>query len=250
MTDIILSGCFGKMGRVITKSVSEREDCKIAAGVDIIEAEADFPVFNSFDSVTVKADVIIDFSNPAALESMLDFAVKNNCGAVIATTGLSEAQINRINEASKIIPIFYSANMSIGVSLITELAKKAAHVLGKDFDIEIVEAHHNQKIDSPSGTALMIADGISQALETKPRYEFDRHSKREKRTADEIGIHSIRGGTIVGEHEIIFAGHDEIIKISHSARSKELFAVGAINAAVFLKGKPSGMYSMKQLVED
>lgn len=250
MTDIILSGCFGKMGRVITKSVSEREDCKIAAGVDIIEAEADFPVFNSFDSVTVKADVIIDFSNPAALESMLDFAVKNNCGAVIATTGLSEAQINRINEASKIIPIFYSANMSIGVSLITELAKKAAHVLGKDFDIEIVEAHHNQKIDSPSGTALMIADSISQALETKPRYEFDRHSKREKRTADEIGIHSIRGGTIVGEHEIIFAGHDEIIKISHSARSKELFAVGAINAAVFLKGKPSGMYSMKQLVED
>lgn len=250
MTDIILSGCFGKMGRVITKSVSEREDCKIAAGVDIIEAEADFPVFNSFDSVTVKADVIIDFSNPAALESMLDFAVKNNCGAVIATTGLSEAQINRINEASKIIPIFYSANMSIGVSLITELAKKAAHVLGKDFDIEIVEAHHNQKIDSPSGTALMIADSISQALDTKPRYEFDRHSKREKRTADEIGIHSIRGGTIVGEHEIIFAGHDEIIKISHSARSKELFAVGAINAAVFLKGKPSGMYSMKQLVED
>lgn len=250
MTDIILSGCFGKMGRVITKSVSEREDCKIAAGVDIIEAEADFPVFNSFDSVTVKADVIIDFSNPAALESMLDFAVKNNCGAVIATTGLSEAQINRINEASKIIPIFYSANMSIGVSLITELAKKAAHVLGKDFDIEIVEAHHNQKIDSPSGTALMIADSISQALETKPRYEFDRHSKREKRTADEIGIHSIRGGTIVGEHEIIFAGHDEIVKISHSARSKELFAVGAINAAVFLKGKPSGMYSMKQLVED
>ena len=250
MTDIILSGCFGKMGRVITKSVSEREDCKIAAGVDIIEAEADFPVFNSFDSVTVKADVIIDFSNPAALESMLDFAVKNNCGAVIATTGLSEAQINRINEASKIIPIFYSANMSIGVSLITELAKKAAHVLGKDFDIEIVEAHHNQKIDSPSGTALMIADSISQALDTKPRYEFDRHSKREKRTADEIGIHSVRGGTIVGEHEIIFAGHDEIIKISHSARSKELFAVGAINAAVFLKGKPSGMYSMKQLVED
>lgn len=250
MTDIILSGCFGKMGRVITKSVSEREDCKIAAGVDIIGAEADFPVFNSFDSVTVKADVIIDFSNPAALESMLDFAVKNNCGAVIATTGLSEAQINRINEASKIIPIFYSANMSIGVSLITELAKKAAHVLGKDFDIEIVEAHHNQKIDSPSGTALMIADSISQALDAKPRYEFDRHSKREKRTADEIGIHSVRGGTIVGEHEIIFAGHDEIIKISHSARSKELFAVGAINAAVFLKGKPSGMYSMKQLVED
>ena len=250
MTDIILSGCFGKMGRVIAKSVSEREDCKIVTGVDIFEAQADFPVFKSFGEVNVKADVIIDFSNPAALDSMLDFALKNKCGAVIATTGLSEAQVNRINEASKLIPVFYSANMSIGVSLITELAKKAAHILGNDFDIEIVEAHHNQKIDAPSGTALMIADSISQALETKPRYEFDRHSKREKRTADEIGIHSVRGGTIVGEHEIIFAGHDEIIKISHSARSKELFAIGAINAAVFLKGKESGLYSMKQLVEE
>ena len=249
MTEIILSGCFGKMGRVITKSVLEREDCKIVAGVDIFEGQADYPVFKSFDDVNIKADVIIDFSNPAVLDSMLDFALKNNCAAVIATTGLSEAQIKRINEASNDIPVFFSANMSIGVSLITELAKKAARVLGNDFDIEIVEAHHNQKIDAPSGTALMIADSISEALESKPKYEFDRHSKREKRTADEIGIHSVRGGTIVGEHEVIFAGHDEVIKISHSARSKELFAVGSINAAVFLNGKPNGMYSMKQLVE-
>lgn len=250
MTDIILSGCFGKMGRVITKSVEERNDCRIVAGVDLFDGEADYPVFKSFADVDVKADVIIDFSNPAVLDSLLEFALKNNCGAVIATTGLSDNQREKINNSSKEIPIFFSANMSLGVSLITELAKKAARVLGDSFDIEIVEAHHNQKIDAPSGTALMIADSISEALDEKPKYEFDRHSKREKRTSNEIGIHSVRGGTIVGEHEIIFAGHDEIITISHSARSKELFAIGSINAAVFLKGKPSGMYSMKHLVEE
>ena len=250
MTDIILSGCFGKMGQVITRSIAEREDCRIVAGVDLFLGEADYPVFKSFKDVNVKADVIIDFSNPAVLESLLEFAKKNTCAAVIATTGLSDAQKESIIEASKEIPMFFSANMSLGVSLITELAKKAARVLGSSFDIEIIEAHHNQKIDAPSGTALMIADSISEVLEEKPKYEFDRHSKREKRTDNEIGIHAVRGGTIVGEHEIIFAGHDEIITISHSARSKELFAIGSINAAVFLKGKPNGMYSMKQLVEE
>lgn len=250
MTDIILSGCFGKMGQVITRSVAEREDCRIVAGVDLFDGEASYPVFKSFQDVNVKADVIIDFSNPAVLESLLEFAKKNNCAAVIATTGLSDAQKESINEASKEIPMFFSANMSLGVSLITELARKAARVLGDSFDIEIIEAHHNQKIDAPSGTALMIADSISEVLEEKPTYEFDRHSKREKRTANEIGIHAVRGGTIVGEHEIIFAGHDEIITISHSARSKELFAIGSINAAVFLKDKPNGMYSMKHLVEE
>lgn len=250
MTNIILSGCFGKMGRVITKSVAERDDCQIVAGVDIFDGDANFPVFKSFDDIDVSADVIIDFSNPAVLDSLLAYAKKNNCAAVIATTGLSDTQKESITEASKVIPMFFSANMSLGVSLVTELAKKAARVLGNSFDIEIVEAHHNQKIDAPSGTALMIADSISEALEEKPNYEFDRHSKREKRSSNEIGIHAVRGGTIVGEHEIIFAGHDEIIKISHSARSKELFAIGSINAAVFLNGKTSGMYSMKHLVEE
>ena len=146
-------------------------------------------------------------------------------------------------------PRVWPANMSIGVNLISELAAKAARVLEGSFDIEIVEAHHNQKIDAPSGTALMLADSISDALSVKPKYEFDRHSKRAKRSKNEIGIHSIRGGTIVGEHEIIFAGHDEIITISHSARSKELFATGAINAALFLEGKPAGLYNMRQLVD-
>ena len=170
--------------------------------------------------------------------------------AVIATTGLSDEQKKEIEDTSKEVPMFFSANMSIGVNLISELAAKAARVLEGSFDIEIVEAHHNQKIDAPSGTALMLADSISDALTNKPTYEFDRHSKHAKRDPNEIGIHSIRGGTIVGEHEVIFAGLDEIITISHSARSKDLFAVGAVNAAAFLKGKPAGMYSMKQLVDE
>lgn len=170
--------------------------------------------------------------------------------AVIATTGLSDEQVAKIHETAKEIPLFFSANMSIGISLISELAAKAARVLEGSFDIEIVEAHHNQKIDAPSGTALMLANSISDALTEKPHYEFDRHSKRQKRDKNEIGIHAIRGGTIVGEHEIIFAGLDEIIKISHSARSKELFAVGAVNAALYLKGKEPGFYSMKQLIDE
>ncbi|MBR6635725.1 MAG: 4-hydroxy-tetrahydrodipicolinate reductase, partial [Clostridia bacterium] len=170
--------------------------------------------------------------------------------AVIATTGLSEEQINSLQLASSQIPIFFSANMSIGVSLVSELVKKAASVLGGSFDIEIIEAHHNKKIDAPSGTALMLADSVSKGLEYKPVYEYNRHTKREKRTKNEIGIHAIRGGTIVGEHEVIFAGNDEIITVSHSARSKSIFATGSINAAVFISSKTPGMYSMKELVAE
>ncbi len=250
MTKIILSGCSGKMGHVITKCVDERSDCEIVAGVDINECETTYPVYKSFSDVDVSADVVIDFSHPSVLKSLLEYCENKNCPAVIATTGLSEEQIESIKTLSNKVPLFFSANMSIGVNLISELAAKAARVLEGSFDIEIVEAHHNQKIDAPSGTALMLADSVSDALTEKPKYEFDRHSKRAKREKNEIGIHSIRGGTIVGEHEIIFAGRDEIIKISHSARSKELFAVGAVNAAVFLKGKPAGLYSMKQLVDE
>lgn len=250
MVKIILSGCSGKMGNVITKCVSTRNDCEIVAGVDINKCDAPYPVFSSFSEVDVDADVIIDFSHPSVLSSLLDYCKNNNVPAVIATTGLSDEQKEEINAASKVVPLFFSANMSIGVNLVSELAAKAARVLEGSFDIEIVEAHHNQKIDAPSGTALMLADSISDALCDKPHYEFDRHSKRAKREKNEIGIHSVRGGTIVGEHEIIFAGLDEVITISHSARSKDLFAVGAVNAAIFLKGKPNGMYSMKQLVDE
>lgn len=250
MVKIILSGCSGKMGHVITKCVENKENYEIVAGVDINKCDAPYPIFASFSEIDVDADVIIDFSHPSVLASLLEYCKKNKMPAVIATTGLSDEQKKEIEDTSKEVPMFFSANMSIGVNLISELAAKAARVLEGSFDIEIVEAHHNQKIDAPSGTALMLADSISDALTNKPTYEFDRHSKRAKRDPNEIGIHSIRGGTIVGEHEVIFAGLDEIITISHSARSKDLFAVGAVNAAVFLKGKPAGMYSMKQLVDE
>lgn len=250
MVKIILSGCSGKMGHVITKCVENKENCEIVAGVDINKCDAPYPIFASFSEIDVDADVIIDFSHPSVLASLLEYCKKNKMPAVIATTGLSDEQKKEIEDTSKEVPMFFSANMSIGVNLISELAAKAARVLEGSFDIEIVEAHHNQKIDAPSGTALMLADSISDALTNKPTYEFDRHSKRAKRDPNEIGIHSIRGGTIVGEHEVIFAGLDEIITISHSARSKDLFAVGAVNAAAFLKGKSAGMYSMKHLVDE
>lgn len=250
MTKIILSGCFGHMGRVIAETVSKRSDCEITAGVDIGEGMADFPVFKHFSDIDLPADVIIDFSHPSVLDDLLSFAKQSHTAAVIATTGLSAEQADKLKTAANEIPVFFTANMSIGVSLIAELAAKAAHVLDGSFDVEIVEMHHNQKIDAPSGTALMLADSISDALSQKPHYEFDRHSKRAKRDAHEIGIHAVRGGTIVGEHEIIFAGMDEIIKISHSARSKGLFATGAVNAALFLKDKPAKLYSMKDLVAE
>lgn len=248
MTKIILSGCFGKMGRVITECVNTRDDCEIVAGIDIFDGKADYPVFKSFSQADTEADVVIDFSHPSVIAEMLDFCKEKKLPVVIATTGLSDEQKKSVEEASGIIPVFYTANMSIGVNLISELAATAAKVLGNSFDIEIVEAHHNQKIDAPSGTALMLANSIKDSLEYDVKYEFDRHSKREKRSKNEIGIHSVRGGTIVGEHEVIFAGLDEVIKISHSARSKNLFAVGALNAAVYLKGKNPGMYSMKNLI--
>lgn len=248
MTRIILSGALGKMGKAITSCVENRNDCEIVAGVDIATAECSFPIYKSFNEINVDADVIIDFSHPSVLNDLLSFAKEKKMPAVIATTGLNDEQIEAIKSASNEVPLFFSANMSIGVSLVSELAKKAAKVLQGSFDIEIVEAHHNQKIDAPSGTALMLADSISEALDEKPIYEFDRHSKRMKRTKNEIGIHAVRGGTIVGEHEIIFAGPDEVIKISHSAYSKQLFANGSVNAGLFLVGKEAGFYSMKDLV--
>ncbi|MEG1437360.1 MAG: 4-hydroxy-tetrahydrodipicolinate reductase, partial [Oscillospiraceae bacterium] len=243
--------CNGKMGKVIANCLTERNDCNIIAGIDTSDnGNCSFDVYTSIDKFSKKADVIIDFSHPSSLEKLLKYGIKTNTPMVIATTGLSKEQIESINIASKQVPIFFSANMSLGVNLVKELASKAAKVLGTSFDIEIVEAHHNQKIDAPSGTALMLANAISEQLENPPTYEFDRHSKRAKREKNEIGIHAVRGGTIVGEHEIIFAGHDEIIKISHSAMSKEIFAMGSINAALYMCGKPAGLYSMSDLIDD
>lgn len=248
MTNIILCGCNGKMGQVITQAVSERDDCKIVCGVDLNTNSDSYPVYNTFEEIKENADVIIDFSNPALLGGLLSYAKNNKTAAVICTTGFSKEEVAQINEASKDIAIFYSGNMSLGINLIIELSKKAAMVFGDGFDIEIVEKHHNQKIDAPSGTALMIADGIASVMENEPQYVYDRHTYRKKRSKNEIGIHAVRGGTIVGEHEVIFAGHDEVLSITHQAQSKEVFAIGSINAAVFMNGKESGMYDMSDLL--
>lgn len=249
MKRIIMSGCNGKMGHYIAETVAKRDDCVIVAGFDInIAVKENFPVLSDPNQFDGKADVIIDFSNPAFITSLLKFAVSRKMPAVIATTGMSEDQKKEIEIAAKTIPIFYTANMSLGVNLLVNLAKKAACVLSDSFDTEIIEMHHNQKIDAPSGTALMIADGISSVLENKPEYIYERHSKHQKRTKNEIGIHSIRGGTIVGEHEVIFAGKDEVISLKHSANSKQIFATGAVNAALFLAEQKPGLYDMNNLL--
>lgn len=249
MTNIAIYGCNGKMGRVIYSCIKERTDAKVIGGVDLnTEAYADFPVVNDPKLLTVKPDVIIDFSHPSTLDTILEYALTNNIAVVFATTGYSEAQIAKIKAAGDQIPVFFTFNMSLGINLLVELAKKAAVVLGGQFDIEIVEKHHNQKIDAPSGTAIMLADAINSVSGNSYHYMYDRHSQRMKRDKKEIGMHAIRGGTIVGEHDVIFAGRDEVITLSHSATSKEVFAVGAVNAAVFMKNKPAGLYSMSDVI--
>lgn len=250
MINILLSGCNGKMGQVITRLASERDDLKIAAGYDQnTSLQNTYPVFSDLSKCNIDIDVIIDFSHPSALDNLLQFAVSKKIPAVIATTGLVNTQIQMLSDASKRIPVFFSANMSLGVNLLIDLVKKAARVLEKDFDIEIVEKHHNQKIDAPSGTALAIADAINSSLEQQQEYIYDRHSRRKKRSKTEIGIHAVRGGTIVGDHSVIFAGNDEIIEINHIATSKEIFAVGSLNAAAFLYKKSAGMYNMNDLIQ-
>lgn len=248
MIKAILVGACGKMGRFVASCAEEDVEIKIIAGVDRVNTGCSFPVFSSFDEINTDADVIIDFSSPAVLDSLLDYAVRKNIPTVLATTGYSNEQIEKIHNAAKNIPIFFSFNMSLGVNLICSLAKKAAKILGNSFDIEIVEKHHNQKIDAPSGTAIMLANAVNEVFDDKLNYEYDRHSKRAKRPKNEIGIHSIRGGTIVGEHDVIFAGHDEVITISHSAASKEVFAAGAVKAAKFIANQSSGLYDMNSIV--
>lgn len=250
MINILMSGCNGKMGQVISASMAERSDASIICGIDTYDGiKNDFPVYSTFSQVTEKVDVIIDFSNPSALDDLLEYAIQNNVPAVLCTTGYSDEQINSINVAAEKIAVFRSGNMSLGINLLIEISKMAAKVFGKDFDIEIVEKHHHRKIDAPSGTALMIADEISSVMEDEPTYIYDRHSVRKKRDPKEIGIHSVRGGGIVGEHDVIFAGENEVVTISHQAQSRSLFAVGAINAAVFLADKKAGSYDMSDLLK-
>ena len=249
MTRVIITGCCGKMGGFIKSVIEGRDDCEVVAGVDkFLSGSFPFPVYEKLSEVKEEADVVIDFTNPSLLDDLLAFGKDTKTALVIGTTGFDECQKKKIADASKDIPIFFTYNMSLGINLLVSLAKKATQILGDEFDIEIVEQHHNQKIDAPSGTALMLADAIAEEFDKPKKYEYDRHSKREKRTKDEIGIHSVRGGTIVGEHEIIFAGRDENITLSHSARSKEVFAVGAVNAAVYMTGKANGLYDMSGLI--
>lgn len=251
MTRIIMNGCNGKMGQVITRLAAEDSDAEIVAGFDIKDdKENTYPVFTNPEEFEGEADVVIDFSHPSSLTGILSFCKKRKLPVIICTTGLSSEQKEEFKEASKEIPVFFSANMSIGINLLIELAKKAAKLLEGSFDIEIVERHHNQKIDAPSGTALAIADGIDEALSFPAEYVYDRHSVRRKRKNTEIGISAVRGGTIVGDHEVIFAGNDEVIELSHHAHSKEVFAVGAIKAAKFIKGKTAGMYDMNDLIAE
>ena len=248
MKKIILCGANGKMGHVIRNIVAADNECEIVAGVDINTESTDFPIYSEIDSVKESADVIIDFSNPALLNSLLEYSAAKKIPVVIATTGFDDDQKKQIENAATENGVFFTYNMSLGINLLATLAKKAVDVLGNDFDIEIIEKHHNQKIDAPSGTALMLADAICEEIDKPMKYEYDRHSKRE-RSKNEIGMHAVRGGTIVGEHEIIFAGRDEIITLSHSARSKEIFAVGAVNAAKYMVGKGAGLYTMKDLIK-
>ena len=250
MTNIILCGCNGKMGHAVQNLVHQREECSIVAGVDITPQEASpFPVYASLEAVQEQAQVVVDFSNPSALSSILEYCRSHpGTAAVLCTTGYSAEQTQEIQKAAKELPLFYSRNMSLGVNLLIELAKKAESVLGDSFDVEIVEMHHNQKIDAPSGTALMIADAINQVRENSMQYVYDRHSQRKKREKKEIGLHSVRGGSIVGEHQVIFAGKSEVLTLSHSAQSKELFAVGAVNAALFMNCKGPGLYDMSHLI--
>lgn len=250
MTNIAICGANGKMGKTIYNCIRERDDCTVVAGIDLYtEQYADFPIVDAPSKLAIKPDVIIDFSNPASLDGLLEYCLSTGVPLVVASTGYSEEQISQIKDASQQIPVFFTFNMSLGINLLVQLAKKAAAVLGGQFDIEIVEKHHNQKIDAPSGTAIMLANAVNETLNNSKHYVYDRHSRRQKREKSEIGMHAIRGGTIVGEHDIIFAGHDEVITLSHSAASKTVFAEGSINAAIFLRDKEPGLYDMSAVLE-
>ena len=250
MVRIILCGCSGRMGHVVRGIVDENADMQVVAGVDIVQGDAEFPVFSDATECNIPADVIIDFSSPKALDGVLALAKEKKLAAVLCATGYAPGQLEQIDAASKEIAILRSANMSLGINTMAKLIAEAAKILGNNgFDIEIVERHHNQKLDAPSGTALLLADAMKPMLEEEYEYVYDRSGRRMKRPKAEIGISAVRGGTIVGEQEVIFAGLDEVIEIKHTAYSKAVFAKGAVNAARFLAGKPAGMYTMKEVVE-
>ena len=249
-TRIILCGACGKMGANVLSLLQNDENAVAVCGVDLYPREIGVPVYKSFADIKEEADVIVDFSSPENLVERLEYAKNKNIAIVLASTGLSKDDLALVDEYAKSVAIFKTANLSLGVNVMQALCKAAAQILGDDFDVEIIEKHHNLKKDAPSGTALMLADTVNEAFDNQKRFVNGREGIVGAREKSEIGIHAVRGGTIVGEHEVMFAGEDEIITISHSARSKRVFAVGAIRAAKFVKGKPAGKYDMKDLLNE
>ncbi len=250
MIRVIMHGCNGKMGQIISDLIAADPDVEMVAGIDARDdGHNSYPVFRDIADCDVKADCLIDFSVTAAVDKMLDYCVEHKLPCVLCTTGLSEEQLEKVKEASKRIAILKSANMSLGINLLLKLLKEAAGVLAPaGFDMEIVEKHHNLKVDAPSGTALALADSINEEFNNEYEYVYDRSSRREKRPQKEIGISAVRGGTIVGDHDVIFAGPDEVITFSHTAYSKAVFGKGAVQAAKFLAGKDAGMYNMQDVI--
>lgn len=249
MVKVIFCGCFGRMGNAVRQIIKDEADMEIVAGVDIMDGTAEFPVYKVVTDVKEEADVIIDFSSPKALASLLDYATSKNVPVVLCTTGFSEEQLTDIKAASEKVAILRSANMSLGINTLVKLLKTATEIFANNgYDIEIVERHHNQKKDAPSGTALLLADAINKTADGKYDYVYDRSDRREVRPKNEIGISAVRGGSIVGDHDVIFAGLDEVIEISHRAYSRSVFAKGAVSAAAYLAGKPAGMYDMGNVI--
>lgn len=250
MIRVIMHGCNGRMGQVISGLISADADLEMVAGIDAYDdGHNPYPVFSEIDKCDVEADCIIDFSAATAVDKLLDYCLNKKVPCVLCTTGLSEAQLARVAEVSKEVAILKSANMSLGINLLIKMLKEATSVLAPaGYDIEIVEKHHNQKLDAPSGTALALADSINEELNGEYEYVYDRSTRREKRPVKEIGISAVRGGTIVGDHDVIFAGMDEVITFSHTAYSRAVFGKGAVQAAKFLAGKPAGMYSMADVI--
>lgn len=250
MVKIIMHGCNGHMGQVISGIVEKDPDAEIVAGIDIADqGKNSYPVFNDIDACQVEADAIIDFSSAKATDKLLEYSAARQIPVVLCSTGLSQEQLAKVEETSRKVAVLKSANMSLGINTLLKLVQDAARVLAAaGFDMEIVEKHHRLKLDAPSGTALALADSINEAMDNQYHYVYDRSQKREKRDDKEIGISAVRGGTIVGEHEIIFAGQDEVIEFKHTAYSKAIFGKGAVEAAKFLAGKPAGRYDMSDVI--
>ena len=250
MIRFIMHGCNGHMGQVISDLVKEDAEAEIVAGIDLsTEQKNDYPVFASLEECTVQADAVIDFASAKAIDHLLDYCEEKRLPVVVCTTGLSEEQLAHIRKTSERVAVLKSANMSLGVNTLLDLLKTAAKILAPaGFDMEIVEKHHRLKVDAPSGTALAMADSLNEALDHAYTYTYDRSQVREKRDPKEIGISAVRGGSIVGEHEVIFAGTDEVITFKHTAYSKAVFAKGAVQAAKFLAGKPAGLYDMRDVI--